>query len=56
MEKRSFQKVGKPSMKKMWAPKLPKLEKKQKVRTKEEQDLIAYDLKELVDNAQEEEL
>ena len=55
MEKRSFQKVGKPAMKKIFAPKLPKLEKKKKSYKQDEQDLIDYDLGELVYNSKEEE-
>ena len=35
-------------MKKIWAPKLQKIEQKKKVHSQEEQDLIDYDLEELV--------
>lgn len=42
-------------MKKIFAPKLPKLEKKKKSYKQDEQDLIDYDLGELVYNSKEEE-
>ena len=42
-------------MKKIYAPPLPKLEMKKKVYRQDEQDLIDYDLGELVQNSKEDE-
>lgn len=48
-ERRNFKKVGKMQMRKMAAPPVKKVEVKKKAYTQEEEDLITYGLKSLID-------
>jgi len=48
-ERRNFKKVGKMAMQKIYAPPVKKVEVKKKTYTQEEEDMITYGLKNLID-------
>lgn len=48
-DRRNFKRVGKMAMRKMYAPPVKKVEVKKKAYTQDEEDLITYGLKALID-------